>query len=415
MGAAFFIPFVIFLWRFMYNPKREERNSKLKNRIENFVPKHLIDETEDDSDKKDNTSIYVPEDSPNLIDLARVNYLNLLNNNDIKESAIECVKNYGVGTNGPRGFFGTTEIHLNVEKALAEFLGTEDAIVYAYGFTTISSVIMAYCKAGDLIFCDEAVNYSVKQGVIMSKSEPIYFRHNNTEDLVEKLKENEMRDKRKFLIVEGLYSSDGTLCKLVEILKVVKEYKLFIFLDESLSFGVVGVNGRGVTEHFNVNIKEIDVIIGSLENCLGSIGGFCAGSNAIIEHQRLFSASYVYSASLPTFLNQVAIDVLPIVKNKAIFLQILATKFQEFLFSLPHIRVINDAISPMKIIRHEKEERRKRVEEAIFEYCRDRGVYMCLNSNGITMHLNVDLYFNKGKLEQVYEIIRRGVEVSSKS
>lgn len=414
--AAFIIPFIIFLWRFVGNTKQKNKFSmvEFEKELKKFNPQSLVkDKMEEISvlKKKCSTSIMVPDENKELIDLGRINYLNLLKNNEIKENATECINEYGIGTNGPRGFFGTTEIHLNLEKTLSEFLGTEDALVYAYGFTTVSSVIMTYCKPNDLIFCDEQVNFSIKQGVIMAKCEAEYFKHNDSEDLCLKIKRNEKRNKKMFLVIEGLYALTGTICSLPDILKVAKDYKLNVFLDESFSFGVLGINGKGILEHYKINVNEVDLIIGSLENCLGSIGGFCAGTHQVIEYQRLFSASYVYSASLPAFLNQAAIDALPFVVNNSIFLQILATKFQEFLHSIQNFYVLSDAISPVKIVNFQKDGRRKVTEEAIYEYCRDRGVYFILNTRGLIIHLNVELYFDCNKLNRVFRVLKSAAEV----
>lgn len=225
------------------------------------------------------------------------------------------------------------------------------------------------------------------------------------------LEKHQNTRKKKFLIVEGIYEKNGTLCVLPKLLPIAHEFKLRIFIDESVSFGVLGVNGKGITEHYQIDVGDVDLIIGSLENALGSIGGFCAGSKSLIEYQRENGSAQSYAATLPTYLSQTCVAALPIVKNNSIFLQILATKFQEFLCTLHNIKVISDPISPLKIIRYESNGCRNMLaEESIYEFCRDNYVYMVLGTNGITLHLNVELYFNGDRLKRVYQVLEAALD-----
>lgn len=261
-------------------------------------------------------------------------------------------------------------------------------------------------KPDDLIFCDEYVNFSLKQGMLAARSEIIFFSNNDPVDLSHRLEEHSKRNKRKFLILEGIYEKNGIVCKLAEFIKIAAMHKTRVFLDESISIGVVGINGKGMTEHAHVSINDIDLIIGSLENSFGSIGGFCAGTHDMIEFQRLNSTGYAFSASLPTYLCDVALKAIPIVENNSIFLQVLATKVQEYLISLDCIKVISDTISPLKILNYYRNGIRcMQAEESIYEYCRDHYLYLILNKNGLIMHLNVELYFNEDRRCRVYEVL----------
>ena len=181
-------------------------------------------------------------------------------------------------------------------------------------------------------YSDECVNFSIQKGMDASRSKIVYFKHNNMRDLEEKLKEQQKADiknprkaakTKRFLVAEGIYMNTGEMCPLRELVELRSKYKLRLFLDESVSFGTIGKNGRGVTEFLNIDKTEVDLISASLEAAIGSVGGFCVGSHFIVEHQRLSGLGYCFSASQPPLLTQAAITALDVLeKDPKIFLQI---------------------------------------------------------------------------------------------
>lgn len=210
-------------------------------------------------------------DGKECLNLGTHNYLGLSDSTELIETAVETIKKYGVGSCGPRGFYGTVDVHLELEDRLAKFMGVEEAIIYSYGFATVATAIPAYCKRNDLIFVDEQVNFAVQKGLDAARGNIQYFKHNDVEDLHNLLMKQEEVDKRnpkkaakirRFLIIEGIYMNTGNICPLPELLKLCKQYKLRIFIDESISFGTIGLYGRGVTEYFNIPRSEIDMIMG---------------------------------------------------------------------------------------------------------------------------------------------------------
>lgn len=258
------------------------------------------------------------------LNLGTHNYLGLTENAEIENAAVAAIKKYGVGSCGPRGLYGTVDVHLELEERLAEYTETEEAVVYSYGFSTIASAIAAYCKRRDLIFADEKVNFAIQKGLDASKANIKYFKHNDINDLHDLLKKQDEYDKqnpkkasklKRFLVVEGIYMNTGSICPLPELVALCRRYKLRIFIDESVSFGTLGAHGKGVTEHYGVPRHEIDMIMSSLDWAVGSIGGFCVGSSFVIEHQRLSGQGYCFSASLPPLLTSAAITSLDIMKN----------------------------------------------------------------------------------------------------
>lgn len=210
-------------------------------------------------------------DGKDCLNLGTHNYLGLTESNEIEKNAIATIRKYGVGSCGPRGFYGTVDVHLELEERLANYTDTEEAVVYSYGFSTISSAIAAYCKRRDLIFVDEKVNFAIQKGLDASKANIIYFKHNDANDLhsllMKQAKIDEQNPKKaakikRFLIIEGIYMNTGNICPLPELVALCRQYKLRIFIDESISFGTLGEHGKGITEHFGVPKQEIDMIMG---------------------------------------------------------------------------------------------------------------------------------------------------------
>ncbi|XP_033019956.1 serine palmitoyltransferase 1 [Lacerta agilis] len=324
------------------------------------------------------------------INFASFNFLGLLDNERVKNAAQKSLTKYGVGTCGPRGFYGTFDVHLELEERLAKFMRTEEAIIYSYGFATIASAIPAYSKRGDIVFVDEAACFAIQKGLQASRSNLKFFKHNDMADLHHLLKEQEIEDQknprkarvtRRFIVVEGLYVNTGDICPLPELVKLKYKYKVRLFLEESLSFGVLGEHGRGVTEHFGINMDDIDLISANMENSLASIGGFCCGRSFVIDHQRLSGQGYCFSASLPPLLAAAAIEGLNIMEENPGIFQILRQKckrIHQALQGIPGLRVVGQSLSPALHLRLEdstgSRESDARLLKEIVDYCMNRGI-----------------------------------------
>eukprot|EP00069_Balaena_mysticetus_P011818 bmy_21482T0 len=228
------------------------------------------------------------------INFASFNFLGLLDNPRLKAAALASLKKYGVGTCGPRGFYGTFDVHLDLEDRMAKCM-KKAAIIHSYGFAVIASATPACSKRGDIVSVDKAACFAIQKGLQASCSDSKLFNHNDTDDLEQPLKEQETEDQknprkacvtRRFFVVEGLYMNTGTICPLPELVQLKYKYKARIFLEESLSFGVLGEHDRGVTEHFGINIDHIDLISANMENSLASVGGFCCGRSSLLLQLR---------------------------------------------------------------------------------------------------------------------------------
>ncbi|KAK7069848.1 Serine palmitoyltransferase 1 [Halocaridina rubra] len=300
-----------------------------------------------------------------VLNLGTHSYLNLGDRPEVEESALECLHQYGVGSCGPRGFYGTTQVHLELEDRIAAFFNCEMSVLYSYGFSTIASAIPAYSKNGDIIFADEMVNFPIQRGLQASRSRIVYFRHNDVEHLEELLKQQVELDKRdpkkanatrKFMVVESIYMNTGMICPLPDLVKLRKKYKLRLFIDESISFGTLGENCRGITDYFNIPMDEVDMIMGTLEATAASTGGFCVGTKFVIDHQRLSGLGYCFSASLPPMLAASVIKVIDILETEGpALVQELHDKCRQLhvaLSTLPDkVNVSGDDISPVKHLR----------------------------------------------------------------
>jgi len=333
------IEFVLLLWIiklvFYSSDKDSDKNKRLTEAQENelideWQPEPLVPAISDDPLIKPVNSrlvtgspgVKVTVNGKECINLATFNFLNFIGNKSHSDRAIAAIRKYGVGSCGPRGFYGTVDVHLTLEEELAKFLDVEEAILYSYGFATAASAIPAYSKRGDIIFADEQCHFSIQKGIDTSRSKVYFYEHNNMEDLNRLLEEQDERDKRnkkkaaktrKFIVTEGIFMNTGELCPLDKIVEFKYKYKIRIFLDESISFGTIGNTGRGITEYLNIDRKKIDMIMCNLEYSLGSNGGFCAGTSYLIDHQRLSGLGYCFSASLPPLLTVASSESISII------------------------------------------------------------------------------------------------------
>ncbi|KAI0073607.1 serine palmitoyltransferase [Panus rudis PR-1116 ss-1] len=287
-----------------------------------------------------------------VMNLASYNFTGLAGNEFIKQRAVETLRKYGLGSCGPPGFYGTQDVHIQLEQDIADFLGTEAAILYSQAFSTISSVIPAFCKRGDIIVADRGVNFAIQKGLQISRCTVRWYDHNDLNSLEQVLEsvEKERRKKRmpltrRFIVTEGIFDLDGAMSDLPKLVELKYKYKYRLILDESISFGSVGRTGRGLTELYNVPASQIDMLVGSAANGLAAAGGFCAGSQVVVGHQRINGTSFVFSAAMPALLTVAASEGINILRNTPSIL----TTLQE---NIRAIRSILDRVDCIYIPSH---------------------------------------------------------------
>ncbi|KAI6196773.1 Aminotran-1-2 domain-containing protein [Aphelenchoides besseyi] len=367
--------FTLAIYQFVFHRSKSRTNQLTEEEedeiISQWVPEPLVpsnnssDSMEVARKVEGKMGTFLTIEGKKYANLATSNFLCFVGNERIEKAAKETIFKYGVGSCGPRGFYGTVDVHLDLEKQIAEFMGCEEAVLYSYGFATIASGIPAYAKRGDIIYADKECNFAIQKGLQASRSRIEWFEHNNMEDLERLLELQAKEDKknpkkaatiRKFIVVEGVYAKSADLCPLPQLLELKWKYKVRIFIDESYSFGVLGKTGRGITEHYGVNIVDIDMVMVSLENAIASTGGFCCGRSYVVGHQRLSGLGYCFSASLPPLLASAAKEALFIIDeepDRITKLQRNSKLMQNLLKKVldgTEFYVRADSLSPMKFI-----------------------------------------------------------------
>jgi len=215
---------------------------------------------------------------------------------------------YGFGACGPRGFYGSTLPHLDLEIDIAKFLGTQGAIVYSAGAVTISSVLPALVQPGDKVVIDSEIGMGARAGLRLCKAEVSWVPYGDVDAFataVRKFSEAASvqkkgeRQPRIFILTEAICQRTGQLAPLAELVALKEKFGALLVLDETLSFGTLGAHGKGLCEHCDISPDRVDAIVGSLEHAVANVGGFCAGRSGLVEHQRLGGAGYCFSASSP--------------------------------------------------------------------------------------------------------------------
>ncbi|KAH7423465.1 hypothetical protein KP509_12G057100 [Ceratopteris richardii] len=296
-----------------------------------------------------------------VINFSSANYLGLMGDQRVVEACKATLEKYGVGACGPRGFYGTIDVHLDCELKISEFMGTPDSILYSYGLATASSTIPAFCKRGDLILADEGVGWAIQNGLYLSRSTVRYFKHNDMSSLEALLEGVKAEDRRKpkalnrrFIVVEAIYQNSGEMAPLLDLIRLKEKYLFRLLVDESNSIGVLGKTGRGLTEHFKVPVEKVDIIIAAMGHALASVGGFCTGSLKVVDHQRLSGAGYCFSASLPPYVASASIAAISILQEDPDLVQRLqhnVNLFREALADIPGFVVSSHPLSPLIFMR----------------------------------------------------------------
>ena len=253
-------------------------------------------------------------------------YLGLTNHPEVKAAAIAAVEKYGTGCAGSRFLNGTLDSHLELEKRLAAFAGKEDAIIFSTGFQVHLGVISCLLGREDYIIWDALDHASIIEGIRLSPAKSLRYKHNDMEALERRLKQCE-DGKIKLIVVDGVFSMEGDLCKLPEIIKLAEKYNASVMVDEAHGFGVLGDHGRGVCNHFGLTDK-VDLIMGTFSKSFASTGGFIAGSKTTINYIRHHARSYIFSASCTPAATAAASKALDIMLREPERVQALQEKTQ---------------------------------------------------------------------------------------
>ncbi|MGH2316858.1 glycine C-acetyltransferase [Planococcus sp. SE5232] len=233
-----------------------------------------------------------------LINLSSNNYLGLATNEELKQVAKDAIDKYGVGAGAVRTINGTLDLHVKLEEKLAEFKGTEAAISYQSGFNCNMAAISAVMDKNDAILSDQLNHASIIDGCRLSKAKIIAFKHSDMEDLRMKAKEATESGlyNKVMVITDGVFSMDGDIAKLPEIVEIAKEFDLITYVDDAHGSGVTG-KGKGTVKHFGLE-KEVDMQMGTLSKAVGVVGGYVAGKKNLIDWLKVRSRPFLFSTAV---------------------------------------------------------------------------------------------------------------------
>jgi serine palmitoyltransferase len=256
---------------------------------------------------------------------------------------------------------------LDIENRIAAFMGAEECILYSDAIASISSVIPAFAKKGDVIVVDSSASFAIQQGCLLSRSDIYYFKHGDVKSLEDALKQVDAKEKskkvkksgpplhRKFIVLEAVSSIDGSIAPLPQIVALKDKYKYRLILDDSFGFGTLGANGRGSLEHHGLTMKNVDALCAAMDGSLASVGGFCCGSHQVVDHQRLSGAGYCFSASSPPYTSTASILALEMMESNSQLgadLRVRAQKMRRNLGAIKGLKVLGGPESEFSPVIH---------------------------------------------------------------
>ncbi len=237
-------------------------------------------------------------DGRKFIMIGSNNYLGLTQDPRVKQAAIDALDRFGSGCTGSRFLNGTLSLHEELEAKLADFVHKEAALVFSTGFQTNQGTISTIAGKNDIIFSDRANHASIIDGCRLSFGRVVKFKHNDMDDLEKQLKRNNDNSAGKLIVSDGVFSMEGDIVNLPEMVTLAHKYGARIMIDDAHSCGVLGKYGRGTGEHFNME-KDIDLIMGTFSKSFASLGGFIAGDKKVVNYIKHHARALIFSASMP--------------------------------------------------------------------------------------------------------------------
>ena len=253
-------------------------------------------------------------------------YSGLVNDPRIKEAAIEATRKYGTGCAGSPFLNGTLDLHKKLEVRIAEYIGKEDVMIYSTGFEVNLGVVSCLTGREDYILWDEQDHASIIEGRRLSFSQSLKYKHNDMDSLEKQLQKCEP-DRVKLIVTDGVFSMEGDVANVPEIVRLAKKYNAAVMVDEAHGIGVFGKGGRGVCNHFGVT-DDVDLVMGTFSKSFASLGGFIATDKEITNYLRHHSRSYIFTASITPASTAAALKALEIMEAEP--------ERQEHLWELTH-------------------------------------------------------------------------------
>ncbi len=256
----------------------------------------------------------VKVDGKEMIMVGSNNYLGLLDHPQVQKAAQEAVERYGVATCGSRFLNGTLDLHVQLEEKLAQFMKKEAALSFSTGFQTNQGIISTLICRGDSVITDQMIHASIIDACRLSYGDVYKYKHNDMADLERQLS-SIGNDVGKMIVVDGVFSMEGDLANLPDIVELAKKYNAKIMVDDAHGIGVMGKNGRGTAEHFGVE-DEIDLIMGTFSKSFASLGGMVVGDKKVISYIKHFARALIFSASITPASVATVLATLDIIQNE---------------------------------------------------------------------------------------------------
>ncbi|MFY9465044.1 MAG: aminotransferase class I/II-fold pyridoxal phosphate-dependent enzyme [Sediminibacterium sp.] len=241
-------------------------------------------------------------------------YMGLTNHPEVLKASREAIDRFGSSCSGSRFLNGTSSVHIELEETLAAHVGKEAALTFTTGFQTNLGTVSALTGRNGVIFLDELDHASIIEGARLSFSKVLKYAHNDMQDLEQKLRTVDS-DKIKMIVVDGIFSMEGDICNLPEIVRLAKQYKALVMVDDAHSLGVLGEAGKGTADHFGLT-DEVDLIVGTFSKSLASLGGYVAANKEIINYLKHNARPMIFSASTPPSAAAAALAALKVIQNE---------------------------------------------------------------------------------------------------
>ncbi|MEC1446009.1 glycine C-acetyltransferase [Bacillus haynesii] len=249
-----------------------------------------------------------------IIQLSSNNYLGLTSHPRLQKAAEEAVKRYGAGTGSVRTIAGTFTMHDELEKKLASFKNTEAALVFQSGFTANQGILSSILTKDDIVISDELNHASIIDGIRLTKAGKKVYQHADMEDL-EKILKKSMNYRMRLIVTDGVFSMDGDIAPLPEIVRLAEQYDAFVMVDDAHASGVLGENGRGTVHHFGLDGK-VHIQVGTLSKAIGVLGGYAAGSKVLIDYLKHKGRPFLFSTSHPPAVTAACIEAVNVLMEE---------------------------------------------------------------------------------------------------
>ncbi len=339
--------------------------------IEYFKEQGLYFYLEETEEILPNGRVYV-KGHGEMIMLGGYSYLGLIGHPKINAASLEAVKKYGTGTYGVRLLAGTLDLHSELERKIADFKGTDDAVTFSSGYVTNLATISALLRKGDVVICDKLNHASIVDGCLLSQAKFVRFRHNDMDHLAYRLASADP-GARKLVIVDAVFSMDGDVIDLPSVSRLCRQYGAYLMVDEAHSIGVLGETGHGIEEHFDLPNDVVDIKMGTLSKTIPAAGGYVAGSKELCHFLKHEARGFIFSAALPPASAAAALAAFEVIEEEPERSQRLQRNYYHFSDQLRSagfdLLYTETAIIPVMCGELETAVRLAR-------YCQDRGIFV---------------------------------------